>query len=152
MAQMYKRISRAELGFRRLKASDPRQVYAGLLWVVRLKGQKRGFAAHKFKAIFGDWPRFGQVEPAEPNSDLLTWLERERRRYGTAWKKQRMKEEAAAKDASAAFLLRIEAILGDLEANPLSREPCCSEDGDGEALDIVSRICVRKESGPGSAT
>ena len=145
MAQ--KRISRAELVFRRLKASDRHQVYAGLLWIVRLKGRKRGFAAHKFKAIFGDWPRFGdRVQPVEPTSDLLTWLERERRRYVTAWKKERLKIEAAAKIASATAYGRINAILVDLEANPLAREPCCSQETDSEALDIASRICAKLAS------
>ena len=135
-----KRISRAELVFRRLKSSDPQQVYAGLLWIVRLKGRKLGFAAHKFKAIFGHWPKFGKIEPQHPNSDLLTWLARERRRYGTAWKKERMKQEAAIKDASAAAILRIEAILSELEANPLVRDPCCQQDTDCEPLDIVCEI------------
>ena len=142
--QMFRRVSRAELVFKRLQASEPQKTYAGLLWVCRDRDRKPGWASHKFKAIYGDWPKFkDRPEPEPPSSDLATWLERERRNYGARMKREDAKAEEQRKltaSQSAALLSRLEAILADLEANPLVRDPNYRQETDGEALDIVSKI------------
>ncbi len=91
MATLFKRITRSELVYRRLKANDQKAVYAGLLWIVKTKGFKPGWAAYKFKELFGDWPHLGFVEPQQPPSDLLTWIERQRRNYGARMKRKEAK-------------------------------------------------------------
>ena len=89
-----KRISRAELVSRRIKASDRDLVLAQLRWVEDEKGFKPGWKAHKYRELFGEWPRVQYVEREPPSSDLLTWLERERRNYGA----RRKREEAKRAD------------------------------------------------------
>jgi hypothetical protein len=134
-----KRITRAELVFRRLKASDPKTTYAGLLAWANTKGFKDGWVAHKFKAIYGKWPKPRErVLPEEPSSDLATWLGNERRNYGARLARKDAKDQAAIKAQSATVLERIEAILDEIEANPLGRH---HDLGDyGEALDEVCRL------------
>jgi len=134
-----KRITRAELVFRRLKASDPKTTYAGLLSWAATRGFKDGWVAHKFRQIYGKWPRpRGTVVPDQASSDLATWLANERRNYGARLGRKEAKDQAAIKAQSATALDRINHALAEIEANPLGRH---HDLGDyGEALDIVCRL------------
>src|SRR5690242_10146747 len=80
--QMFRRVSRPQLILMRLKAQEPAAVFAQLMWIVNAKGYSPGYAKHKHKEIFGDWPAFEYVEPVIPSSDLRCWIENERRKYG----------------------------------------------------------------------
>ena len=53
---------------------DKREWYAGLLWHTERKGFKRGWANHKFKEKFGDWPNFRSVTPTAPTQEVSNWL------------------------------------------------------------------------------
>lgn len=60
------------------------QTYAGLVWLAEQRGYKkpRGWAAHKFRAIFGRWPN-GEANEAgsAPSSGLLRWDKKQRALY-----------------------------------------------------------------------
>ncbi len=75
----------------RLKHENPREVYAGLLWVCQGKGYKLVWCAYKFHDIFGKFPRpLTAVEPKEPSNDLREWLGISVRR----WKAKKRRQEA----------------------------------------------------------
>jgi hypothetical protein len=87
---MPRRLSHNGLVALRLRCHSPRAVYAGLLWVREHRGHKAGWAAHKFRGIFGKWPRpQSRVEPAAPSNDLIEWLGIERKRYGAQRRRRR---------------------------------------------------------------
>ena len=50
------------------------QVYSMLLWTAQERGYKPGFAAWKFKARFGNWPRGLSDVPMEPDGPFLSWM------------------------------------------------------------------------------
>lgn len=57
-------------------ADDKREFYAGLRFVAEGKGWNPGWAAHKYKEKFGDWPDATiKATPAcEPSKKVLGWL------------------------------------------------------------------------------
>ena len=72
-----------------VKNGDPRQTYAGLLWVAESKGYKHGWVSHKFRAIFGKWPRpQSKVEPVVPSRELREWLGIMKARYRAQKKRE----------------------------------------------------------------
>jgi len=86
-----KRISRTELVATRLRERDFRETYAGLLWLAKNKGYKNGWVAHKFKEIFGKWPKpQSVVEPKQPDTLLVEYLGIMRKR----WRARKKREEA----------------------------------------------------------
>lgn len=57
------------------KDRDARQRFYGqLLHIVQTRGYQQGWAAHKYKARFGVWPRGLEHRPAEPDVTLWRWL------------------------------------------------------------------------------
>jgi len=43
--------------------------------VAKTKGHKDGWAAHKFRELFGVWPNhYKDAQPIEPSPDMLNWL------------------------------------------------------------------------------
>jgi len=131
-----RRVTRPGLIFLRLKNSDPQQVYAGLRWVVDQKGYKPGWAAQKFKTIFGKWPRFGYVEPEVPSGDLRSFVANQRRNYGSRMKRRDAK--IAATNVKA--LARISAIVAEIERLDRETGGKYRETSDWEPLCIVERI------------
>ncbi len=94
----------------RLRQSKPRETYAGLLHVKADKGYSNGWVAHKFKEIFGGWPRpQAAVEPQEPSEDLREWLGIERRRYRARMKRIEAKTNMAATDLASGAPFRSQA-------------------------------------------
>ena len=72
---MTKPLSHNGLIILKVRASDPRETYAGLLWIQEHKGYRNGWVAQKFRAIFGKWPKpKSKVEPVPPNNDLREYL------------------------------------------------------------------------------
>jgi superfamily II DNA or RNA helicase len=56
-------------------AERKRHFYQQLTWIARQRGYKSGWAAHKFKEKFGDWPpRWFAAEPIEPDDATLAWV------------------------------------------------------------------------------
>jgi hypothetical protein len=86
----------------KVKAGDPRETYAGLLWVQRRQGYAFGWVAHKFRAIFGKWPRpQSKVEPVAPNMELREWLGIMNTRFRAKKKREELKREAAVAELEA---------------------------------------------------
>jgi superfamily II DNA or RNA helicase len=78
------RVSEGELGLvdRNRKALAPtydaetrRTWHAMLIHVAQERGYKSGWAAHKYKEKFNDWPaRFTVPQPIEPTREVLNWV------------------------------------------------------------------------------
>lgn len=49
-------------------------VYSQLLFIARAQGHASGWVAHKYRAMFGVWPRDMREVPATPTPQLLSWL------------------------------------------------------------------------------
>lgn len=132
-----RRVSRTRMIFLRLQHAFPEAIYAQLLAMAERKGYKRGFAAFKFKEIFGHWPQFNKpVEPANPSSDLQEWMAAQRRNYGNRMKRL---DEKQAK-ANAFKLLQIEAILADIVAADRESGGIYRDTYPTEPFAIVDRI------------
>ena len=54
---------------RQLKQS----VYSQLLWIADSRGHKIGWAAHKYKTLFGVWPRKVSQARQQPSQEMLQW-------------------------------------------------------------------------------
>lgn len=66
-------------------------VYGQLLYYARSHGYSAGWVAHKYKEVFGVWPR-GMVDHAEPVSlEVANWI----RHQTIKWAKGRAKEKAS---------------------------------------------------------
>lgn len=53
---------------------DQRQVFGELLGIAREFGYRRGWASHKYRERFGDWPNFRNVIPMAPSPELRAWV------------------------------------------------------------------------------
>jgi hypothetical protein len=72
----------------KVKQSDYRTTFTGLLWERTRKGFRYGWVCHKFREIFGGWPRpLRRYEAAEPDAVLREYLGIMSKRY--AAKKRR---------------------------------------------------------------
>lgn len=62
-------------GVRGKAAKDEKQsFYSGLLWIARDKGYSKGWAAHKYKAKFGVWPRLLDETPVFPDALVFNYV------------------------------------------------------------------------------
>lgn len=56
--------------------SDPKlTLYRQLLWIAHERSYKRGWAAHKYREKFGDWPATRFAEPLEPDAKVRNWVQ-----------------------------------------------------------------------------
>jgi DNA repair protein RadD len=60
------------------------QIYSQLLYIARQKGYKPGWAAHKHKEKFGDWPASRNVQPEPPEPTTLAWVRSRQIAYAKA--------------------------------------------------------------------
>lgn len=51
-----------------------RDFYAELLWIAAEKKYNGGWASHKFKEKFGDWPTFRHIAPMAPTDATRSWV------------------------------------------------------------------------------
>ena len=58
--------------------------FAGLLSIARERGYKVGWAAMKYKIIYGIWPEAKDVEPARPSGEILWWIKKQNIAYAKA--------------------------------------------------------------------
>jgi DNA repair protein RadD len=63
-----------------------------LLWVQRDRGYKQGYAAAKYRARYGIWPRGLVDAPMPPDGTFLNWLKSQE----IAFYKRRQKEAQRA--------------------------------------------------------
>jgi hypothetical protein len=77
----------------KVKASDPRTTYAGLLWEAARKGYRPGWTYNKFKEIFGKKPRpLSPVEPVPPDAQLREYLVIMSKRFAARMRRARDKD------------------------------------------------------------
>lgn len=89
---MSKPLSHNGLVFLRLKDSDCRTTYGGLLYVAKEKGYSRGWVAHTFRKIFNGWPKpRSAVEPQEPDALLREGLSILSRRFRAKRKREELR-------------------------------------------------------------
>jgi superfamily II DNA or RNA helicase len=67
------------------------QFYRQLLYIANERGYQRGWAAHKYKEKFGDWPPVRSAHPMTPNDEVRSWVKARQ----IAWVKAREKASAA---------------------------------------------------------
>lgn len=53
---------------------EKQQFWSELLWVVKDRGYKEGWAAHKYKERFGVWPRGLVDSGVEPSQKTMNWI------------------------------------------------------------------------------
>jgi DNA repair protein RadD len=64
---------------------DRQQTFSQLLGIAERQGYKPGWASHKFKERFGDWPNGLQRSTMAPSPELLAWVKSRQ----IAWAKSR---------------------------------------------------------------
>jgi hypothetical protein len=64
---------------------DKREFYGELLGIARARQFKPGWAAHKFKEKYGDWPPYRHADPLPPSDATLRWV----KSRNIAWAKSR---------------------------------------------------------------
>ena len=61
--------------------------YSQMLYYARAKGFNEGWAAHKYRAKFGVWPKGMHLIAKEPSVETLGWLKHQQIKYSKAMKK-----------------------------------------------------------------
>jgi DNA repair protein RadD len=61
--------------------------HAQLAWIAHERGYKAGWAAHKFREKFGNWPRDHVTIPKQPSGEVLSWERSRRIAYAKAREK-----------------------------------------------------------------
>lgn len=60
---------------------DKQEVYSMLIGIRMKHGYARGWCAHKYREIFGVWPRGLSERPREPSPEVLSWVRSRQIRY-----------------------------------------------------------------------
>lgn len=68
--------------------------HAGLISIAGNRGYKKGWAAVKYKKIYGAWPD-GDPPPENPSGELSWWIKQQSKQYAKS-----MREKEAAADVS----------------------------------------------------
>ncbi len=71
---------------------NPKEFYQQLLWMARERAYSAGWAAHKYREKFGNWPPRSWTDPMEPTPELRSWV----RSRQIAWIKSKEKERTNA--------------------------------------------------------
>jgi DNA repair protein RadD len=79
----YDRVTRTKV----VTMAEKRQFYAELLWIILVRGNSPGRAAHLYREKFGVWPCFGDVTPAEPQPATWAWVKSRQIAYAKALQK-----------------------------------------------------------------
>ena len=83
-------LTRIRKGKMRDSVPEKAQVYGELRAYARGKGYQEGWAAHKYRTIYGVWPNLPQIRHAperEPTQAVLNWLKSETIRWAKAQQK-----------------------------------------------------------------
>ncbi len=74
--------------------------HAGLLSIAVHRGYKPGWAAVKYKSMYGAWPPRETPEIQNPNSELLWWIKKQNTEYAKARRAQEVPAAPQAKPES----------------------------------------------------
>jgi DNA repair protein RadD len=66
---------------------DKLRFFRQLLYIANERGYQRGWAAHKFKEKFGDWPDVRSAEPLPPDEAVRSWVRSRQIAYAKAMQK-----------------------------------------------------------------
>jgi DNA repair protein RadD len=69
-------------------ADDRLRFYQGLLYIAMERGYARGWAAHKYREKFKDWPTVRRAEPKPPDPATRSWVRSRQIAYAKALEKQ----------------------------------------------------------------
>ena len=69
---------------------DRQRFYRQLLYIANERGYQRGWAAHKYREKFGEWPSWRDVEPAMPDAAVRSWVRSRQIAYAKSQAKQRV--------------------------------------------------------------
>lgn len=70
-------------------AEERRRFYGMLLWVADEKGYQPGWAVHKYREKYGDWPPSRHVTAIEPDPATRAWIRSRQIAYARAMQAQR---------------------------------------------------------------
>lgn len=68
-------------------ADDRAKFHRQLLWIAQERGYKPGWAGHKYREKFGDWPRDRYAVPEPPNDTVRSWVRSRQIAYAKAMQK-----------------------------------------------------------------
>ena len=68
-------------------AGDKVEFYQGLLWIAKERGYRPGWAAHKYREKFGEWPAVKYAVPKPPDDALRSWVRSRQIAYARAMEK-----------------------------------------------------------------
>lgn len=71
-------------GQKKASKMDKQDAYSQLLAVKSIKGYTDGWVAHKYKAMFGVWPRGMQEFAKEPTPEMMSWITSQNIRFAKA--------------------------------------------------------------------
>jgi len=87
-------LSRNGLVILKVKQSDYRTTFTGLLWERARRGYRYGWVCYKFREIFGGWPRpRAKYPPALPEPILREYLSIMAKRYAGRMRRRELKEK-----------------------------------------------------------
>jgi len=76
-----------------VKQSDYKKTFTGLLWERGRRGFRYGWVCHKFREIFGGWPRpLARYAPTEPDPQLREYLQIMAKRYAARMRRREAKD------------------------------------------------------------
>ena len=58
--------------------------YRQLLWIAGERGYARGWAAHKFREKYGNWPLVRYVVPMSPDPAVRSWVKSRQIAYASS--------------------------------------------------------------------
>jgi superfamily II DNA or RNA helicase len=70
-----------------ITADERTRFYGMLLYVANERGYARGWAGHKFREKFGDWPASRFVDPVPPDDAMRSWVRSRQIAYAKAMQK-----------------------------------------------------------------
>jgi superfamily II DNA or RNA helicase len=68
-------------------AEDRHRFHAMLAHIGRERGYRRGWAAHKYREKFGQWPATNNIAPIPPSAEVIAWERHCRIKYAKAMQK-----------------------------------------------------------------
>ena len=88
-AKLSQKAERERIKREKVEAKERQSWYSGMLWIGKQKGFKDGWANHRFREQFGQWPDRLKVIARKPTPEIL---EAERKRYAEYMKVKRAQE------------------------------------------------------------